>query len=1004
LGELLDALPAVTGERRRNFCQAVFSLERESAPAQSGGLHFEFHAGEKRRSLFDLMLFAFQTEDDFRLACTHRCAAADSSSVQRWLDHYKTLLGGLMEHPDMAVTRLPVLTPAERRRLLVEFNNPGAPPRPSSDIGALFEEQATLHPDKVAVVFSERSLTYAELNAQANTFAARLLAHGPCQGKMIAVLGERSIELVAGLLGTLKCGAAYVPIDPRYPAERIRFMLEDSGASAALTDRAFASRLPAGMKIIPLECDQEQQPSAAANPGMAVPPEALAYLIYTSGSTGAPKGSPIPHRAVVRLVRNNHFAEMGPDETFLLMSSLSFDASTLELWAPLLNGGTLAILPAGDFSLEGIGEAIQRHGVTSLWLTAGLFQLMVDDNIEALRPLRQLLAGGDVLPPKHVRKVLESLPHVRVINGYGPTESTTFACCHTISPPDLERSTIPIGRPIANTLACIVNASGDLAPVGVPGELLLGGAGLAEGYWNRPDLTAEKFIANKFADEGLPGRTLYRTGDLCRWNDDGTVEFLGRIDSQAKVRGFRVEPGETEAVLAAHPHVRQACAAVRGESAGEKYLAAWIVPEPGACLTARQILDFAAEILTAHQTPSAVAMVDELPLTPNGKVDYRALPDPLRPDGGAPAASVPPATETQRRLAHLWEEVLGRNHFGMEDDFFMLGGTSLSGLRLFTRIRQTFDVSLPLGILFKASTVTQLAKEIDRTRATGKTRTTPLANIQPDGAGLPLFCIHGGDGAALFYANLLRHLPPNRPVFTIEAPALVDERMPVEASAIEDVAAEYIAIMKSVRPKGPYLIGGYSYGGVVAYEMARQLRDCGADVPLLILFDTDNPNATLRQYGLAKRLAVNWRNQKARTLTGRLIGLGERIRSGIEQRLKRDAELAAVRELRKRGIAAEEAQLRQIQIREANVEAMRQYRAGPYSGTVLLLRSEEASDKFELAADYGWSALVEELLIERIPGRHLEIFDEPHVAVLAQKLERNLLRLADTPQAAAAAR
>ncbi|HEX5872257.1 MAG TPA: non-ribosomal peptide synthetase, partial [Longimicrobium sp.] len=449
------------------------------------------------------------------------------------------------------------------------------------------------------------------------------------------------------------------------------------------------------------------------NPTELATPDQLAYVMYTSGSTGRPKGVAVPHRAVLRLVRGADYARFGADEAWLQLAPVAFDASTLELWGPLLNGGRVAIFPATLPTVEALGGFIARHGVTSAWLTAGLFHQMVDANLPALGGLTQLLAGGDVLSVPHVRRVLEAHPHLRLVNGYGPTENTTFSCCHRVRAEDAERASIPIGQPIAGSTAYVLDAHLRAVPTDVPGELYVGGEGLARGYLHAPSLTAARYVPHPFS--ATPGARLYATGDRVRWRPDGTLEFLGRMDQQVKIRGYRIEPGEIEAALQRDPSVADCVVLVREDVPGDRRLAAYVVPSASAEEDADELASAIRACLQAqlpaYMLPSAVVVMDALPLTPNGKVDRRALPAPaLRRDAATPRE---PRTEVERALAAVWIDVLRTDAVYLNDNFFDLGGHSLLATQVVTRVREALGVELPLARVFEAPTLAQLAAAVE---------------------------------------------------------------------------------------------------------------------------------------------------------------------------------------------------------------------------------------------------------------------------------------------------
>ncbi|MCB1034346.1 MAG: amino acid adenylation domain-containing protein, partial [Acidobacteria bacterium] len=584
-------------------------------------------------------------------------------------------------------------------------------PREAS-IPELFRLEARRRPGAVALEAGELRLTYGELESLANALARCLEAEGVGAESTVGLLTERSPEMVVALLAILKAGGAYLPLDPSYPAERLRFMVEDGGVSLVLASEGSASAVAglAGVKVLPLEGCLEAGGEVSAPPEAPISAEQLAYVMYTSGSTGLPKGTAIPHRAVVRLVKEADFMHLGEEEVFLHLAPISFDASTLEVWGPLLNGGRLVLAPSGAQDLAGIGSLIREHGVTSLWLTAGLFHVMVDERLEDLASLRQLLAGGDVLSPPRVAKVLALPDGPAVINGYGPTENTTFTACHIMAPgTELPAGTVPIGRPIADTRVYVVDAAFRLQPLGVPGELVIGGDGLARGYRGRAALTAERFVPSPFGESG--GR-LYRTGDRARFRAGGELEFLGRLDAQVKIRGFRIEPGEVESVLSSAPGVERAAVTVREDTPGERRLVGYYVPEDGgdggkeleASLRA-----YLEESLPSYMVPAALVELAELPLTPNGKVDRKALPAPADVGGGEGQGYLAPRNQTEELIAGIWSEVLGVDQVGVKDDFFGLGGHSLLATQVSSRLRNALGTEVPLRLLFENPTVAGLA-------------------------------------------------------------------------------------------------------------------------------------------------------------------------------------------------------------------------------------------------------------------------------------------------------
>ncbi len=656
---------------------------------------------------FDLELMLWEDEAGISGAFTTNADLFDPSTLRRLASHFGTLVGGLLEDPGRRLSELPWLGEAERHQALREWSDTAAALPPVS-LAVLFAEQAARRPDAVAVSSVEGDLTFAELDRRSGRLARRLAALGVGPEVVVALAAERSLAAVVGLLGIVKAGGAYLPLDPDYPQERLAWMMADAGARVLLGPADRLPEAPEGVRVLPLDAD----PADAGGPDPAPPPaDALLYVLYTSGSTGRPKGVAVTHRSVVRLVRESRFADLGPEQVFLQLAPLSFDASTLEIWAPLANGGRLVLFQRERVSLEDLGDVLKEHGITTLWLTAGLFHPMVDHQLAALRPVRQLLAGGDVLSPDHVRRALEELPGTTLINGYGPTEMTTFTCCHPMTSAAEVGAPVPLGRPIGNTRVLIFDDGLRPVPVGVRGELCAGGEGLSRGYLGRPDLTAERFVPDPFSAE--PGARLYRTGDVARFLADGRIEFGGRRDGQVKLRGFRVELGEVESALARHPGVREAVVTVR-EDGGDRRLVAYLVPRPAETSAGQDLVPevrgWLAGELPGFMIPAAFVVLDALPLTPNGKVDRRALPAP--DPAAALTAYVPPSTPLEELVVEVCAGLLRLERVGLRDNFFNLGGHSLLATQLVTRLSQEHGLPVTLPMVFYTADLGELSDRI----------------------------------------------------------------------------------------------------------------------------------------------------------------------------------------------------------------------------------------------------------------------------------------------------
>jgi len=642
-------------------------------------------------------------------------------------------------------------------------------------IPVLFEEQAARTPDAVAVVFEGAELTYRELNERANRLAHYLRGLGAGPGARIGICVERSLQMVVGVLGILKAGCAYVPLDRNYPQERITYMVEDSEAEILLVEEKLAEKVgasPARLVVFEREREKIEQQSKE-NFASQTTPDHLAYVIYTSGSTGRPKGVCICHRNAVRLVCNTNYADLGADQVFLQFVSVSFDVAAFEIWAPLLNGARLIVFPAYTPSAEELGEWILSHPITTLWLTSGLFhQLMEMDNGRYFRHLRQLLAGGDALSLRAVQKFLQLYPGCRLINGYGPTENGTFSTCGELREMSADASTVPIGRAIANSTAFVLDHEMQPVPLGESGEIYLGGSGLAHGYWNQPVLTASRFVPNPLS--ATPGERLYRSGDLGRCLPDGNLEFLGRIDQQVKLRGYRVELGEIEAVLEQNPDVAQAVAMVREDNPGDKRLVAYVVPHDKGNLRMGDLRDYLIKKLPEYMVPTAFVSLDTLPLTANGKVDRRALPAPKGERPSLEESYVAPRTATETMLASIWAEVLRIDRVGAHDSFFDLGGNSLLAAQVIARVRKGSGVSLPLRSFLEKPVLVDLARHFEAAQRDASHDQVPPIGTVPRGEEIPL-------GFSQERVWFLQELDPSSIAYNFQATLRIRGRLDVAA-------------------------------------------------------------------------------------------------------------------------------------------------------------------------------------------------------------------------------
>jgi amino acid adenylation domain-containing protein len=680
----------------------------EPALGGSGGTVADGVRCGRDGSSFALVLTAALHGGQLRLAVDFDERRFEATTLTQALEHVERIMGQMVLDAGLRLSRLRVLSASERGQLLDAWNESGHT-GVECCVHELFEARAAETPDAVALVCGEREVSYSELNAAANGLALELVSIGVGPECLVGLCAERSVEMIVSLLGILKAGAAYVALEATAPPDRLSMMLEQAQLDIIVVQPELRKRLPASnARIIDLPgAWQDDTDAVVENLPGAVKSVNLAYVSFTSGSTGVPKGVCVPHAGVVRLVRDANYCELSRSQVFLQLAPISFDASTFEVWGALCNGAKLVIAPARNPSLDELGQIIASQGVTTVWLTAGLFHLMVDENPAALKPLRQLLTGGDVVSAAHVRRALSVAPDCRIINGYGPTENTTFTCCYAITRPQQVDAGVPIGRPIRGTRIYILDSELEPVPVGAIGELYAAGHGLARGYLNQPELTREKFVADPFAADR--GARMYRTGDFARYLPDGTVEFVGRRDFQVKVRGYRVELGEVESALMKHRAVREAVVIARGDGA-RKQLIAYVVLGHESPVDASELSEYLAAKLPSYMVPSLWVVLPALPLNQNGKVDRRALPEPDDGDSDAHAA---PQTPSERLLGKLWCEVLGREQIGIHQNFFALGGDSLAATQLAHRISRSLGRHVALSLTFEAPTICAMARRLD---------------------------------------------------------------------------------------------------------------------------------------------------------------------------------------------------------------------------------------------------------------------------------------------------
>jgi surfactin family lipopeptide synthetase C len=942
----------------------------------------------------------------------------DADTIARLLEYLQSILESFALDPEQQLSDLQFLTSAERGQLLVGWNDTQTEFPQDLCINQLIEAQAERTPRNVAVTYQDEQLTYRQLNAKANQIARHLRSLGVGPESRVGICMGRSAERVVAILGVLKAGGAYVPLDPATPPERLSFMIADAGVEVLLTEQQLEARFASeNTRVVSLDAEWESitgEPlkrgrvrrlyermrtrlrdtlqESEANLDQNVSPDNLAYIIFTSGSTGQPKGVAVQHRGVINLLHQMAQAPgMTQTDRALLLTSISFDIAGIELFLPLCVGASIVVAPqAAVTDPRQLSALIAASGVTFMQATPSAYRMMLEGDPDTLRhpSLRVLVAAGEALSDELAARL--KAEGRQLWNGYGPTETTIYSATELV-----ESEPVTIGRPVANTQLYILDEGMQPVPQGVSGELFIGGVALARGYINRPDLTAEKFVPDPFGK--VPGARLYRTGDLVRHLSDGKIDYQGRIDHQVKIRGFRIELEEIETVLAQHPCVRRAVVTAREQNGGDKQLVAYFTTRTQQEAPAgAELRRFLKDKLPDYMVPSAFVAMESIPLTGSGKVNRNALPAPDQSGSATDSITfVPPRDTLELQLTLIWEDVLGIGPVGITDNFFDLGGHSISAVRLMAQIQKQFGRDLQLAVLLQGATIEQLARVI-REREDAP-QWSPLVPIQPKGTKTPFFCVHPVGGQVLCYRHLARSLGQDQPFYGLQAPNLEEVET---APSIEEMAAQYLEEVRRVQPDGPYLLGGWSFGGVVAFEMARQLQKVGQEVSQVVILDTVSP-------AVFHKLS-DYENDESFLLF--VLGRARAREEGQDVLLSADdlKQLAPderlgyfLNEMKKAGLAPKEVDLklfrRFLNGYRSRQTALRSYKGERCELSLVFYRCEEQdADWLKMLEGVGWEPddltfgwkdlSTEAVETHLVPGHHERMCEPPQVEHLARLL------------------
>jgi amino acid adenylation domain-containing protein len=974
-----------------------FEFEQLSDKYLTGDLSFSLYKKYVCLEKYQIKLICLQKKDFLRIEFHYDTNLFFREDIERLARQFQTLLENAIANSETTIDRLEILPPVERHQLLVEFNETQTNYPQDKCLHQLFEEQVNKTPNKIAVVFEEQQLTYAQLNSRANQLARYLKRLGVEKETLVGLYTERSLDTIVGLLGILKAGAAYLPLDTTLPKEGLAFRLQDAQVSVLLTQRSLLSKISTNtIQVISLDADWEIiEQESQEDPQNITRPEHLIYAIYTSGTTGKPKAVAIEHRQLINyLYAIVDRLNLPIGASYANLSTFAADLGNTVLFPALCTGGCLHIISQEKVSdPQALADYFQHHPIDCLKIVPShLSALLTSASASSILPRQRLILGGEASSWELIKKLQKEAIDCQIFNHYGPTETTVGVLTYSFNQKiKYQSSTVPLGKPLANTKVYVLNEQLQPLPIGVPGELYIGGAGVARGYLNRPELTAEKFIKNPFLSQSQ--EYLYQSGDRVRYLPDGNLEFLGRTDNQIKLRGYRIELTELETVLSQHPQVQQSVVLLREDIPGEKRLVAYLVLHQKQSLSPNNLRDYLHQKLPEYAIPAIFVEMKALPLTPNGKVARHELPIPNNDISESDKAFIAPREIIELQLTQIWEELLNIKPIGVTKNFFELGGHSLLAVRLMARLEEQFKLKLPLSVLFEGGTIEHLASVLRQQPQPSSD--SPIVPIQLKGSKPPFFCVRPSSGNVFCYYQLAHHLGGERPFYGLEGLTTILEGKQEPFSDIKEMATYFIDAMRLVQPEAPYFLGGWSMGGLVAFEMATQLKEQGQQVALLALFDSTAPvenartNSENTDDNDAKILAEIARNT-AHSF-GKNLSLSEEKLQALapEQQLNYILEQMKLAAFLPSDIKLEQVQ-QFLKVCRCDRIAIDNYRPQIYRDRITLFRSDRTQNDSLL----GWEKLSSQPVeVFDVPGDHFTMFSPPHVQAFAEQLKICLNRI-----------